>query len=424
MGKVMVGTQRNKLKQTAPWVWEEPYLAAMREQNPLSLPERLVTAEKAILLRIEVLRDAPENLPELQALREALNSLYAREPKKSLALPQIVEDEAEYEARQRNWMKLISVAALAAIFSFATGWILARKSFRNDVKSTGNTSQPKGNVTNSDDSFASVRSVHVLDEPPPESSAPPQDDGASAPLPNGASPPNVAQTHAQPEADERFLGAPSAKDQGASSVNGRKPGIAESSLQGAIEGRPAQPAKNPAPQASITLPSQPKEGDNTIPPKAAPAVRAEPQASPPPSIEDQPKAIDAPRTPPAVKPSGSVTVSFSTYPSIRVPPELRSQAVGAKLQIGQVISRVDPIYPEDAELQHVEGIVKLHLIVGTDGSVKGIEGISGPPLLVPAAVSAVRQWRYQPTLLGGQPIETGQDLSIVFRLVKDAASAN
>jgi hypothetical protein len=50
--------------------------------------------------------------------------------------------------------------------------------------------------------------------------------------------------------------------------------------------------------------------------------------------------------------------------------------------------------------------------------------MSGPPLLVPAAVSAVRQWRYQPTLLSYQPIETAQDITIVFRLSRNAASAN
>jgi TonB family protein len=121
---------------------------------------------------------------------------------------------------------------------------------------------------------------------------------------------------------------------------------------------------------------------------------------------------------------GSVTVSFGTYPSLRIPPEVKSEVVGAKLQIGQVVSRIDPIYPEDAERQGIEGIVNLRAVIGTDGSVKGLEGISGPPLLVPAAASAVRQWRYQPTLLSDQPIETARDVTIVFRLSSNAASAN
>jgi TonB family protein len=119
-----------------------------------------------------------------------------------------------------------------------------------------------------------------------------------------------------------------------------------------------------------------------------------------------------------------VSVSFNTYPSIRVPPELKSQASGARLQIGSLISRVDPIYPEDSELQRIEGTVKLHAIIGRDGAVQSAEVISGPPLLVPAAVSAIRQWRYKPTLLGDQPIETGEDITIVFQLAKVTATRN
>jgi protein TonB len=89
-----------------------------------------------------------------------------------------------------------------------------------------------------------------------------------------------------------------------------------------------------------------------------------------------------------------------------------------------LVSRVEPIYPEDARRQNIEGTVKVHAIVGKDGAVQGMEGISGPPLLVSAALSALRQWRYKPTLLGDQPIETGQDITIVFQLAKEAATPN
>ena len=55
--------------------WRDHYLSAIRESDPEKLPQRLVTAEKAILLRIEVLHDTPDNLPELQALREGTQFL-------------------------------------------------------------------------------------------------------------------------------------------------------------------------------------------------------------------------------------------------------------------------------------------------------------------------------------------------------------
>jgi len=193
-------------------------------------------------------------------------------------------------------------------------------------------------------------------------------------------------------------------------------------------GRPsdARPLNNAkAPRA------QPGRGQGFIDTKSnkdqgTPSV-TEPAPSPLPSIADQEKTTEAQGMPPAAQQpisQGSVTVSFSTYPSLRIPPELRSEAVRAKLRIGHVVSRIDPVYPADAERQRVEGTVNLHAIIGTDGSVKGIEGISGPPSLVPAAASAVRQWRYQPTLLGDQPIETAQGVTIVFRLSTNAASAN
>jgi protein TonB len=115
---------------------------------------------------------------------------------------------------------------------------------------------------------------------------------------------------------------------------------------------------------------------------------------------------------------GTVSVSASPFPSIRVPPEMKSQVSkqGASLQLGQLISRVEPVYPEDAERQRIEGAVKLHVIIDRDGNIQNIDQMTGPPLLEAAAANAVRQWRYKPTSLGGQPVEAGLDVTVVFRL--------
>jgi TonB family protein len=429
----MLDKKRNSVKDTAHWVWQEPYLAALREQSPSSLRERLLTAEKAILFRMEVLHDAPDDLPEVQALREALNSLYAREPNKSPGPPTIVEGEGEYELGQRNWTKLGAVVAVAVIFSFATGWILARKNSGNDVRSTRTASEPKASTTTSSDrAIADIRQVHILDAPSQQLSIPPKESRADSAFPPTPENPTIAEKmRAQQEARERSTNVPSIQDHGTPSVKGQTRQTADRSLQSAAEGQSGQPAPEPTSRPVESLTAEPKRVDGSSwslkQLRAAPEVRDEPQASPPPLIEDQPKATEVQKTPPVAQQTvspGVVTVSFGTYPSLRVPPELRSQLVGAKLLLGQVVSRVDPIYPEDARRQAIEGTVKLHAIVGTDGSVQGIEGITGPPLLVPAALGAVRQWRYQPTLLGAQRIETGQDITIVFRLAKDAVSAN
>jgi TonB family protein len=113
-----------------------------------------------------------------------------------------------------------------------------------------------------------------------------------------------------------------------------------------------------------------------------------------------------------------VSVSASPFPSIRVPPELKSQISkqGASLQIGQLLTRVEPTYPEDAERQRIEGVVKLHAIIARDGTIQDIDQMSGPPLLVAAAANAVRQWRYKPTSLDGHPVEATESVTVTFRL--------
>jgi TonB family protein len=121
---------------------------------------------------------------------------------------------------------------------------------------------------------------------------------------------------------------------------------------------------------------------------------------------------------PAEVVKGTVTVSASPFPSIRVPPEMKSQISkqGASLQMGELLSRVEPVYPEDAERQRIEGVVKLHMIIDRDGNIQDVDKMTGPPLLVAAAANAVRQWRYKPTSLGGQPVEAGVDVTVTFRL--------
>jgi outer membrane biosynthesis protein TonB len=58
----------------------------------------------------------------------------------------------------------------------------------------------------------------------------------------------------------------------------------------------------------------------------------------------------------------------------------------------------------------------LHVVVGTNGEVESFRPVSGPEALARAAMIAVREWRYRPTLLNGKPIETQQDITFVFRL--------
>jgi periplasmic protein TonB len=77
---------------------------------------------------------------------------------------------------------------------------------------------------------------------------------------------------------------------------------------------------------------------------------------------------------------------------------------------------VTPAYPKKARKQLVEGVVRLHVIIGKDGVPRELTVISGHHLLTDAALKAVRQWRYEPTLLFGQHVEVDTTIDVIFAL--------
>jgi protein TonB len=83
---------------------------------------------------------------------------------------------------------------------------------------------------------------------------------------------------------------------------------------------------------------------------------------------------------------------------------------------GSLIHRVEPDYPRIAIITRLSGTVVLRATIGTDGEVHGIEVLSGNPILAEAARAAVRQWRYRPTLLDGQPVEVETQITVNFVL--------
>jgi protein TonB len=77
---------------------------------------------------------------------------------------------------------------------------------------------------------------------------------------------------------------------------------------------------------------------------------------------------------------------------------------------------VQPVYPEEARSTRISGTVRLHVIIGREGRMKSLEIISGHPLLQQAALDAVRQWTYRPTLLNGEPVEIDTTIDVIFSL--------
>jgi protein TonB len=132
-------------------------------------------------------------------------------------------------------------------------------------------------------------------------------------------------------------------------------------------------------------------------------------------------AAKQPATPANI--TGAVAVLADPYPSLRIPNGgSKKQRQGTSLQLGHLLSRVEPVYPEDAKQQGVQGTVKLHAVIDRHGSVENLQSVNGPPLLVAAAMNAVRQWRFSETLLAGQTVETEEDIDVIFRLSSPGAS--
>jgi protein TonB len=90
--------------------------------------------------------------------------------------------------------------------------------------------------------------------------------------------------------------------------------------------------------------------------------------------------------------------------------------VSAGVQAAKLITQVKPLYPALARQARVEGTVRLTAIIGRDGTIGNLQVISGHPLLTPAALEAVKQWRYQPTRLNDEPVEVITRIDVNFTL--------
>jgi len=115
-----------------------------------------------------------------------------------------------------------------------------------------------------------------------------------------------------------------------------------------------------------------------------------------PGGSDSGPAVVLPRPPEAVRPA--------------------RQKVSEGVMEGALIRRVEPIYPLIARNMRLSGTVRLRAIIATDGSVQNLEVLSGNPILAHAALDAVRQWRYRPTLLSGVPVEVETYITVNFEL--------
>src|ERR1700686_4163838 len=102
------------------------------------------------------------------------------------------------------------------------------------------------------------------------------------------------------------------------------------------------------------------------------------------------------------------------------PPKPTPQRIrqGGQVQAAKLTNKVTPMYPPLARQTRISGTVRLHAIIAKNGTVEQLEVISGHPLLVQAALDAVRQWKYQATTLNGEAVEVDTTIDVIFSLTQ------
>jgi len=176
---------------------------------------------------------------------------------------------------------------------------------------------------------------------------------------------------------------------------------------------PPPPAPPPPPQQAVVKQVQTK------------TYQANPMVAP--TVIPKQVEIAKDEAPPAIAPSdagvaggtGDVLGGIGTGAAPPPPPPAAAPArikVGGAVQAASLVKQVTPDYPSIAKTAHVSGTVTLHAIISKDGSIESLQFVSGPALLMASAMSAVKEWKYKPTMLNGQPVEVDTTVQVVFSL--------
>jgi protein TonB len=193
-----------------------------------------------------------------------------------------------------------------------------------------------------------------------------------------------------------------------------------------------QPSETPATSSPQTPSSQPiaSRTDNKETPATAASSRTDTDSA---SETGKPAAGEGDSTPVLISVAGSgsgpfrltapetavsatSSVAVSSQATILVPREVGVDAAqeAKRLQLGTLVFRVDPQYPKKIGRGEVE-IVKLLATVGENGQVTNVQQLSGSLPFATAAMSAIREWKYSPTLFDGRPVRTEEKITVAFR---------
>ena len=110
---------------------------------------------------------------------------------------------------------------------------------------------------------------------------------------------------------------------------------------------------------------------------------------------------------------GGIIGSAAPPPKVAAPPK---QRVSSEVLEGNLLTHEAPVYPPLARQAKIQGMVRLQATISKTGAVENLRAFSGHPLLIQPAMDAVRQWKYKPFLLDGDPVEVEGDVFVVFKL--------
>jgi protein TonB len=110
---------------------------------------------------------------------------------------------------------------------------------------------------------------------------------------------------------------------------------------------------------------------------------------------------------------GIISSTPVAVPKVATPQRVR---VSAGVTSGLLIRKVNPNYPPLARQARIQGTVVLHAVISKDGAIENLTLVSGHPMLAPSAIEAVKQWKYKPYLLNGEPVEVDTEVQVNFTL--------
>lgn len=150
----------------------------------------------------------------------------------------------------------------------------------------------------------------------------------------------------------------------------------------------------------------------TQPPRIPPHVSTESDPTPPGLDEDRRFSTAEDFLPGGSERGPVIEIARPPQP----PVQTRTVVRDASVMEAMLIRRVQPGYPALARTAGISGTVVLHARIGTDGQIHQLEVVSGNALLAHAAMEAVREWKYRPTTLNGQPVEVETQVTVTFVL--------